>query len=45
MMNFEILCAKLTGHRFRKKLPCIGARYSVCRCCGKLMREEVCKRA
>ena len=35
----EKICAKLTRHRFRKKLPCIGRRYSVCRCCGKLIRE------
>lgn len=41
----EKLCTALTLHRFQKKLPCIGHRYSVCRCCGKLIREEVHKRA
>ena len=39
-MSLENICAKLTTHhRFLKKLPCIGSRYSVCRCCGKLIRE------
>lgn len=38
-MSVELICAKLTHHRFRKILPSIGARYSVCRCCGKLIRE------
>lgn len=40
-MSLEAICATLTRRRFRKKLPCVGARYSVCRFCGKLIREEV----
>lgn len=44
-LRIEKICAALTRHRFRRRLPCIGARYSVCRFCGKLIREEVAKRA
>lgn len=45
MIDIEKLCAALTRHRFRKKLPCIGHQYSVCRCCGKLISEEAKQRA
>ena len=44
-IRIEKICAALTRHWFRKRLPCIGVRYSVCRFCGKLIREEVGKRA
>jgi hypothetical protein len=44
-IRIEKICAALTGHRFRKRLPCIGVRYSVCRFCGKLIREEVHQRS
>lgn len=39
-MNLVKICAILTRHRFRKKIPCIGVGYSLCRCCGKLIRED-----
>ena len=38
-MNLVKICAVLTRHRFRKKIPCVGVGYSLCRCCGKLIME------